>query len=230
MASTSRVETERPLHMRVAPDARCPHVVFERVFGPERVAALLDYVEARREDFRPAKIRRRASGEGTVDTHRRNHLQIRGLGGFEDTLGGFVRSIAARMLDALHLAEPAVEPREFDLIAYRDGDYFRAHIDTTELADTVRVVSCVYYFAATPPGFGGGSLRLYGFPTTPLDRRPEATPYVDVPPESDTLVAFPSWLRHEVLPVHVPSGAWRDSRFAINCWLHRARQAAGTPP
>jgi hypothetical protein len=66
-----------------------------------------------------------------VDTQRRNHLQIRGLGGFEDTLGGFVRSIAARMLDALHLAEPAVEPREFDLIAYRDGDYFRAHIDTT---------------------------------------------------------------------------------------------------
>ena len=41
------------------------------------------------------------------------------------------------MLDALHLAEPAVEPREFDLIAYRDGDYFRAHIDTTELTDTL---------------------------------------------------------------------------------------------
>jgi len=132
-----------------------------------------------------------------VDTQRLNHLQIRGLGGFEDTLGGFVRSIAARMLDALHLAEPAVEPREFDLIAYRDGDYFRAHIDTTEFTDTL---------------FRGHAARF---------RRLTA---------ALRLVAFPSWLRHEVLPVHVPSGAWRDSRFAINCWLHRARQAAGTPP
>jgi hypothetical protein len=42
-----------PAHARLAGRA-LPAVVFERVFGPERVAALLDYVEARREDFRPA--------------------------------------------------------------------------------------------------------------------------------------------------------------------------------
>lgn len=46
-------------------------------------------------------------------------------------------------------------------------------------------------------------------------------------PETDTLVAFPSWLRHEVLPVRVPSGDWADCRFSINCWLLRANPASG---
>jgi Rps23 Pro-64 3,4-dihydroxylase Tpa1-like proline 4-hydroxylase len=209
--------------MRVSPDARCPHVIFDQVFGPERVAALLDHVEARRDDFQPARILRRASGERAVDKELRNHLQLRGLGAFEDTLAGFVRHNARTMIDALRLAEPAVEPREFDLIAYRDGDYFRAHVDTSQVADKVRVVSCIYYFAATPPGFSGGTLRLQGFPRPSPTGTPEPPSCVDVPPESDTLVAFPAWLRHEVLPVHVPSGAWRDSRFAVNCWLHRVR-------
>src|SRR5262249_873061 len=169
-------------------------------FGSERVAALLQHVEARREDFRPAMIRRRASGERTVDTQLRNNLQLRGLGAFEDQLGGFVRSITGTLLDALHLGEPTVEPREFDLIAYRDGDYFRAHIDTSELANKVRVVSCVYYFAAMPPRFSGGALRLHGFPAPALEGKLASAPYVDVAPETDTLVAFPAWLRHEVLP------------------------------
>jgi len=221
MSSTASLEAEHPVRMRVSPDPRCPHVIFERVFGRERVAALLDYAETRRADFRPAKIRRRASGERTVDTQRRNHFQLRGLGAFEDTLDRFVRSVTRTMLDTLHLAEPAVEPREFDLTAYRDGDYFRAHIDTSEVADKVRVVSCIYYFGATPPRFSGGALRLHGFPKPSPDGTPAPVPYVDVAPESDTLVAFPAWLWHEVLPVHVPSGAWCDSRFAINCWLHR---------
>ena len=47
--------------------------------------------------------------------------------------------------------------------------------------------------------------------------------FADIEPETDSLVAFPSWLRHEVLPVRIPSAAWADGRFTINCWLHRAQ-------
>jgi Rps23 Pro-64 3,4-dihydroxylase Tpa1-like proline 4-hydroxylase len=82
----------------------------------------------------------------------------------------------------------------------------------------VRVLSCVYYFAETPRRFQGGELRLYGFPD-PF--REAAGPIVEVVPEPDKLVIFPSWLEHEVLPVQVPSKAWRDCRFSINCWIHR---------
>jgi hypothetical protein len=48
--------------------------------------------------------------------------------------------------------------------------------------------------------------------------------FADIEPEYDTLVFFPSWSPHEVLPVHVPSGRFMDSRFDINCWIHRALQ------
>ena len=66
---------------------------------------------------------------------------------------------------------------------------FGAHVDTNELTDRVRVISCVYYFARTPGAFGGGELRLYGFPV----RSRNAPVCVDIVPETDTLVAFPSW-------------------------------------
>jgi hypothetical protein len=222
--------TERPIRMRVAADARCPHVVFEQALGTGRVAALLDHVAARRDDFRPSSIRRRRSATFIVDQELRRSLSLRDLGPFESEIDAVVRSIAGAALAALHIAETAVEPRQFDLVAFRDGDYLRAHIDTTERADKVRVLSCVYYFATTPLGFTGGELRLHGFPRPSAGSRPEPAAHVDVAPDTDTLVVFPSMLRHEVLPVHVPSGAWLDSRFTLNCWLHRVQPLAADAP
>jgi Rps23 Pro-64 3,4-dihydroxylase Tpa1-like proline 4-hydroxylase len=35
------------------------------------------------------------------------------------------------------------------------------------------------------------------------------------------LLLFPSTNDHEVLPVRVPTGAFADSRFTINGWIHR---------
>ena len=72
----------------------------------------------------------------------------------------------------------------------------------------------------------GGELRLFAFPGK-NGADAGAPPFVDVAPETDTFVAFPSWMRHEVLPVRVRSGAWADRRFAINCWIHRV---AGRAP
>jgi Rps23 Pro-64 3,4-dihydroxylase Tpa1-like proline 4-hydroxylase len=54
--------------------------------------------------------------------------------------------------------------------------------------------------------------------------------FIDINPDTDAMVVFPSWLRHEVLPVHVPSGAWLDRRFTINCWLHRATPRPNSAP
>jgi hypothetical protein len=210
--------------------ARCPHLVYRNVLGAKRVAALLDYVAARRADFRPAVVRDRTSGTEKLDQRIRDCLYFKGLGPFEGPIKAFVDTIAAQALGALHLVEPKVEPREFTLTAFGNGGRFIAHIDTNERTDRVRVLSCVYYFAAMPRRFGGGELRLYGFPKLSPGKKPELPPFVDVSPETDTLVVFPSWLEHEVLPVSVPSGAWADGRFTINCWVHRAATSAeGTP-
>jgi hypothetical protein len=210
---------EHPPRMRACASGRCPHMVFERVLGAERVAALLAYVEARRGDFRPAIVHNRQSGQSRLDPGLRNCLHLADVGEFKHDMRAVVQSIASTALAALRLGEAAVVPREFDLAAYRDGDHFGNHIDTDERG--------VYYFAATPRRFNGGELRLHGFPKRSAGPEIEPAPHVDIAPETDTLVAFPAWLPHEVLPVRVPSGAWADGRFTFNCWLHRAPSSAG---
>lgn len=209
-------------------DTRCPHLVFRNVLGAATVAGLLDLVAAREQDFRPGVIRNRESGQQRVDYRLQDNLHFTDLGAFETPIDIFVREIAPLALAQLHLNEPNVEPREFEIISYRDGSHFGAHIDTDERLGRVRILSCVYYFAATPRRFSGGELRIYGFPTLTARKAGGPLPFVDVVPETDSLVVFPSWLRHEVLPVRVPSGAWLDGRFTINCWVHRTNPSGAT--
>jgi len=205
--------------------ARVPHLVFRNVLGPAGIGELLRYVTAREDDFRPAIVRDRQSGKQRIDRSRRDCLALGDLGPAGRPFESFVCAAAPGILAELHLAETAVEPREFAICAYGEGGHFAGHIDTNEVTDRVRVVSCVYYFAATPRRFSGGELRLYGLPTLSGGNAGDAQ-FIDIAPETDTLVAFPSWLRHEVLPVRLPEGSWRDHRFTINCWLHRTRASA----
>jgi hypothetical protein len=200
------------------PMAACPHLVFRDIFGKTTVAELLSYVADRQADFAQARVRNRISGEGRVDYGLRNSLSLGDLGPFRALFETYVRATMASAITGLGLTEPAVEPHGFEIIAYPDGSRFGAHIDTDERLTRVRVLSCVYYFAVTPPGFSGGELRLYGLPT--LSGGPVR--FIEIVPETDTMVVFPSWLRHEVRPVRVPSAAWLDGRFTLNCWLHRS--------
>jgi SM-20-related protein len=203
--------------------ARCPHLILKDVLGPTMVEELLAHVELHQDDFQPAIIRSRRTGEARVNPRQRDCLFLRDLGPCRQAFEAFLRDAAPRMLSGLQLDKTNVEPRELEICAYGEGSHFGTHVDTNELADRVRVISCVYYFARTPRAFSGGELRLHGFPLGSTSAEPT---FVDVVPECDTLVAFPSWLRHEVLPVHVPSGKWSDCRFSINCWMLRAQPAA----
>jgi SM-20-related protein len=206
--------------------ARCPHLVFKDVLGAESAAAMLDYVASRQDDFWSATVRTRKTGKSFIDRNVRDCLSFKDLGVFEAPIRDFVGRITPLALDTFGMNEPNVELRQLSFLAYGDGGYFRRHIDTSERLDRVRLLSYVYYFARVPQRFRGGELRLYSLPRRLGDNAaPSAAPFVDVPPDTDTLLVFPSWLRHEVLPVEVPSGDWIDSRFAIACWLHRATPA-----
>jgi SM-20-related protein len=221
-----------PAASRHGPDAvaRCPHLVFRNVLGPPTVAELLQHVARHEADFKPAVIRNRRSGERRVDPGQRDCLFLGDLGSFKPMIDSFIRGSIPKMLAELQLGEATVEPREFEICAYGDGGHFGAHVDTNELTDRVRVMSCVYYFAASPQRFSGGELRLYGFPVRPAEGATVAPAFVDIAPQTDNLVVFPSWMRHEVLPVRVPSGAWADRRFSINCWVLRPSRDAGDEP
>jgi Rps23 Pro-64 3,4-dihydroxylase Tpa1-like proline 4-hydroxylase len=214
------IATDMPIAAQPAAEPRCPHLVFHEVLGADAVARLLEHVAAREADFRPAVIRSRRTGRHSVETNRRDCLTSGDLGPFRSPIESFIRRIAPSALARLRLNEPRHEPCEFSICAYGEGGHFAPHIDTAETTSFVRIVSCIYYFAATPRRFSGGELRLHGFPTS--SSRGATAPHVDVAPETDTLVLFPSWMTHEVLPVRVPSGAWTDWRFTINCWIHRA--------
>lgn len=197
------------------------HLVFRKVLGQEAVEALLDYVGAREAAFRPGAVHDRKTGRRKIDLGLHRGLALGDLGPFREPIEGFVRRIADQSIAHLSLIEPRVEPGEFFIRAHGDGDYMRTHVDTIESLHGVRILSCVYYFATTPRRFRGGNFRLIGLPTRAGGSR--AT--VEIPPETDTMIVFPSWVPHEVSPVSVPSGAWLDCRFTVNCWLHRAAAA-----
>ena len=221
LPSNIAMTTNAPLPASTVKARLYPHVLFREVLGPDTVAGLLDYVRAREQTLKPALVRNRKSGLKRVDYGIRSSLAIADLGPFKAPFEAFVREIGTRAAAQMNLSEPALEPREFEITAYRDGTRFTAHIDTNERLNQVRVLSCVYYFARTPRPFTGGELRLYALPMMSAVKI-TSLPSIDIVPETDTMAVFPSWLRHEVLPVNVPSGAWMDSRFTINCWLHRA--------
>ena len=113
---------------------------------------------------------------------------------------------------------------ELELVANNDGAFFKRHVDTfmgsRQASD--RVLSTVYYFHAEPRAFSGGALRLYSF-----DTKEDEGNFADVQPEQNMLLAFPSWAWHEVLPVNCPSRRFSDSRFNVNCWVHRHSPTSG---
>ena len=104
---------------------------------------------------------------------------------------------------------------EIQAVHSGDGAFFKTHIDTIRgQRASHRVISAVYYYARKPRPFTGGELRLWS-----LDRTVSTT----LEPVDNSIVFFSSMFLHEVMPVAVPSGAFEDGRFSINCWIHRTQ-------
>lgn len=124
-------------------------------------------------------------------------------------------SLAERLIDAIRpdvsgffgVALEASEGPGF--LTYCTGDFYRAHRDVGGGPgdDFPRRVSVVLFLTDAGPGSDagrcqGGALRLHGVSS---DARPGEP--LDIAPEVGMLVAFPSDLLHEVLPV---TGGVRD--------------------
>ncbi len=144
-----------------------------------------------------------------------------------DLLGPHLPALTAALRDAFGAICSATGVARFDLAdieirlaAYGDGEFFSPHRDSLTGDDRVhikhdRLITAVYYFHQLPRKFLGGELHIH-----PFDR---SAPIV-IEPRDNRLVAFPSFMVHEVLPVSVPSGSFADSRFSVSCWLNRKRK------
>ncbi len=192
-----------------------PHRLFRGFLDEATLAALLEHALANQARFQASAVY-----DGAHDPARRASLSLRDLGPVADDLRDRITAILPDLFT--ELGTPAFpRPRlEFELAAYGDGARFGRHLDT-RLGDgashgSVRMISTVFYFFAQPKAFSGGALRLYRFGATE-----GGDGYTDVEVENNLLLAFPSWAPHEVTPVACPSGRFEDSRFALNCWIHR---------
>jgi SM-20-related protein len=204
------------------PDARRvilpPHVVLRDFLPADAAAALFDFALAHESRFAPSKV---GYGEaGRVDPAKRVSAQLHKLGPLKDDLRARFAAVLPDLIATLKT--PPFEPSwiEVELVSHGDGAFFGRHLDTGRDKDGIkalRILSGVYYFHARPKAFSGGALRLHELMPSGKDRH-----FVDIEPMHNSFVAFPSWMPHEVLPVSCPSRRFADSRFAVNCWFHRA--------
>jgi SM-20-related protein len=195
-----------------------PYFVVRDFLDKETVAGLLDHALRHEADFAPTSL-----GRGTVDPARRISASVREFGPFKPLFKSKMLGLLPDFIARLH-ATAVTDPKlEIELVAHGDGAFYKRHIDTQTAADlqSIRFLSAVYYFHAEPKAFTGGALRLYAVGSP-------AAEHVDIEPTCNSLVVFPSWIPHEVMPVQCPSKRFADSRFAINGWFHgsRPRRAA----
>lgn len=193
-----------------------PHRIVDGFLGEELVERLLEQAKAHEDEFVPTRV---GNTEARLDPEVRISKVLRDFGELRDELKTRFEEAMPRAIEELRLSPFGLTRCEIELVAHNDGAFYTKHIDThTGIPDekTQRVLTGVLYFHSLPKSFSGGQFRL-------LPLNPTAENFVDIEPERDRLVLFPSWAPHEVLPVFCPSGKFMDSRFAINCWYRRTK-------
>lgn len=179
--------------------------------------SLLDWAIENEGSFSPTKVVKQ--GIDNLDLEFRQSVSVRKFGPAKEMIRVRVREVAPGLISALAVSPSELDLVEVELVAHNHGAFFKRHTDTLSgegwAAGGMRTVSLICYLFREPKGFTGGGLRLFAWVA---DGGTDS--FVDIEPEHNTLVAFPSWASHEVLPISCPSRAFADSRFAINIWLH----------
>ena len=190
-----------------------PWLVRSDLLAPDEHRDLLDWAVDNAARFVPAAL-----DKGLIDPAIRRALCLRDLGPFSDLFDRYVRAMVPELIRQLRVTPFIAGDIELELAAHNEGAHFALHGDLytgRSSAMGSRMLSAVYYFHQMPKGFSGGHLRLHRIGAVPGDLG------VEIAPDHNSLVVFPSWAPHEVLTVHCPSGAFADSRFAVNCWIYR---------
>lgn len=200
--------------------ASVPHFIADNFLSQEVHHGLLARA-LNVDDFAAGKVV--AKGEATYHPDsRKGKLSNDRLGPYLPAFNAALRNAFADICIATGVAQFDLAEIEIRLAAHSDGDFFSPHRDSFAGADRGqmqrdRLITAVYYFHQMPRRFEGGDLHIH-----PFDRSGPAI----VEPRDNRLVAFPSFMLHEVLPVSVPSGVFTDSRFSVSCWFDRERPGA----
>jgi Rps23 Pro-64 3,4-dihydroxylase Tpa1-like proline 4-hydroxylase len=174
---------------------------------------LLEFAIANQVRFKPTTIHTGVNSE--VYPQVRVSVGLSDFGSVKDRLRDHVMALIPQLISELRVNSFIPSEIEMELVAHGDGAFYKCHTDTfvgaAAKGKSRRLISAVYYFYSEPKAFSGGALRLYRF-----GRVESANDFIDIQPEKNTIVAFPSWVAHEVLPITCPSRRFADSRFAVN--------------
>lgn len=180
---------------------------------------LLNYAIEQEKYFRSSSVSSQKEGR-RINPEVRVSMVTRELGDFKALFEQKIRAILPDLFEKLAITSFSNGELELELAAHGDGAFFKYHIDTLahskDTVHSVRVMSAVYYFHHEPKSFSSGQLRLH-----PLPIKTGNDENIDINPDHNTLVVFPSLAPHEVLPIHCPDNAFKNWRFAVNCWIHK---------
>jgi SM-20-related protein len=187
----------------------------QNFFSDELNAEILAYAVKRQLDFKPSVIY--AGGVQKISESRIS-LTLKDLGPYKCIFQESIMKMIPVLVEGLKISRFEAGDIEVQFAAHGDGALFLPHIDTAvhKKTETPRVISAVYYFHSSPRKFEGGNLRLHTIPIGKENQKPK-----DITPDNNSLLAFPSFAPHEVLPVKAPEADFKDWRFAANCWIHK---------
>ena len=196
-----------------------PYHQYRNFLDERERASLFDWAIASRARFRPSTV-----VGGILDPKKRVSERLCDLGPMEAVFQRRLRALLPDIFRRTGTRSFEVEVIEMELAAHGDGAHFIKHRDIPvgpgrkplggDGSRQDRLLSAVYYFHDEPKSFSGGVLRLHrhGSADGPGD-------FVDIEPEQNSLLVFPSWALHEVRQVRCPSNEFRNYRFAVNIWF-----------
>jgi SM-20-related protein len=162
----------------------------------------------------------------TVDTGVSGYRQSQVIFRLDDlgvTFEQRIREILPEVLKYFGLPLPSKATFETQLSSHNDGGYFKIHNDNGSPRTANRLLTYIYYFHRQPSAFTGGKLRLYD---SKIEARAwvAAETFIELEPENNALLMFPSRLMHEVLPISCRSRAFADGRFTLNGWVRNEEE------
>jgi hypothetical protein len=212
------------------PPRREPRViVLDEFLAPRELQALTQYALRSEPDFALGEVISPGvapgATESAVDFQSRRSRVLMQLGPHYQVFSQRLQACLPQVLERLQHDAFAITRIEAQITASNHGDFFSRHFDDGEGELATRELTFVYFFHREPRKFSGGELRVYD---SKLDNGElgigeplSAGPARIVIPGQNQIVFFPSNLLHEISPVECPSGAFADSRFTVNGWLHR---------
>jgi Rps23 Pro-64 3,4-dihydroxylase Tpa1-like proline 4-hydroxylase len=197
--------------------AQC--VVLDEFLAPQELDELVHYALQHEAEFQSSGVVSPSGDPVTIDYDHRRSRVLMDLGKHEQLILERIRGVLPRVLDQLGIEEFPVTHVEAQITTSNDGDFFGAHSDDAQETIASRRITFVYFFHREPRQFEGGELRLHD--SRGNDRHVSAGSYQKITPQSNQIVFFPCSLLHEITAVECQSGAFADSRFTLNGWLHK---------